>query len=122
MNNILSRSVLLRNAKKNHFRRMATKIEDVCTHTGQKWDSDDYRMARFMHAPKVVNPKWAVHLIMEIKPTPVVGRKVWCDGGSGAEGHPRIYINLDKPGPQFCMYCSRGFVQVFKNADPCKKD
>jgi NADH dehydrogenase (ubiquinone) Fe-S protein 6 len=29
-------------------------------------------------------------------------RKAVCDGGAGPLGHPKIYINLDKPGPQSC--------------------
>ena len=111
MNNILSR-IVLRNAKNKNIRFMATKIDDICTHTGQKWDCHDYRMARFMHAPKVVNPNWAAVLIAEVPPTQIPDRVVWCDGGSGPEGHPRIYINLDKPGPHYCMYCSLPFVKV----------
>lgn len=60
----------------------------------QKWDSDDYRLARFMNAPKHVNQNWAVKLISEVPPKEVTERVVWCDGGSGPEGHPRVYINL----------------------------
>lgn len=29
-----------------------------------------------------------------------------CDGGHGAQGHPKIYINLDKPGSHACLYCT----------------
>jgi hypothetical protein len=25
--------------------------------------------------------------------------------GGGPLGHPKIYINLDKPGPHACTYC-----------------
>lgn len=60
----------------------------------QKWDSDDYRLARFALAPKQVNQNWAVNLIAEIPPKEVTERVVWCDGGSGPEGHPRVYINV----------------------------
>jgi NADH dehydrogenase (ubiquinone) Fe-S protein 6 len=28
-----------------------------------------------------------------------------CDGGKGAQGHPKIFINLDKPGAHACLYC-----------------
>jgi NADH dehydrogenase (ubiquinone) Fe-S protein 6 len=28
-----------------------------------------------------------------------------CDGGRGAQGHPKIFINLDKPGAHACLYC-----------------
>lgn len=124
MNKNFSR-IVLKNAKNINIRFMATKKEDVCTHTGQKWDPDDYRMARFMNAPKVVNPNWPVKLAAAMKPIPITGRKVWCDGGSGAEGHPRVYINLDAPGPQYCMYCNKSFINdayVKKTVDPCKKD
>ena len=31
--------------------------------------------------------------------------KVACDGGGGALGHPKVYINLDKKGPHACIYC-----------------
>jgi NADH dehydrogenase (ubiquinone) Fe-S protein 6 len=54
--------------------------------------------------------------IMELQPNPlsamellgnepvrlVDGRRAICDGGSGPLGHPKIYINLDKPGPRSC--------------------
>lgn len=28
-----------------------------------------------------------------------------CDGGDGPLGHPRVFINLDKPEPKPCPYC-----------------
>ncbi|KAF9786952.1 hypothetical protein BJ322DRAFT_1052904, partial [Thelephora terrestris] len=27
-----------------------------------------------------------------------------CDGGGGPLGHPKIFINLDKPGAHSCTY------------------
>lgn len=60
----------------------------------QKWDSDDYRMVRFDRAAKQVNPQWAINLIAEVPPIESKERVVWCDGGSGPEGHPRVFINL----------------------------
>ncbi|WVN89095.1 uncharacterized protein L203_104311 [Cryptococcus depauperatus CBS 7841] len=42
----------------------------------------------------------------------VQGRRAVCDGGGGALGHPKIYINLDKPGPKACGYCSIRFEQA----------
>lgn len=65
-----------------------------CTSMFQKWENDDYRLARFMHAPKQVNEQWAAKLIAAVPPKEVDKRVVWCDGGSGPEGHPRVYINL----------------------------
>ncbi|KZT44381.1 hypothetical protein SISSUDRAFT_1038883 [Sistotremastrum suecicum HHB10207 ss-3] len=42
----------------------------------------------------------------------VDGRKAVCDGGGGALGHPKIFINLDKPGPKPCGYCGLRFEQA----------
>jgi NADH dehydrogenase (ubiquinone) Fe-S protein 6 len=28
-----------------------------------------------------------------------------CDGGRGAQGHPKVFINIDKPGAHTCLYC-----------------
>ncbi|KAI1816080.1 zinc-finger domain-containing protein [Poronia punctata] len=36
-------------------------------------------------------------------------RVVACDGGGGPEGHPRIYINTDKPEIATCNYCGLPF-------------
>lgn len=41
-----------------------------------------------------VNDKFAIDLVHEEPPTEVDGRNVWCDGGGGALGHPKVYINL----------------------------
>jgi uncharacterized Zn-finger protein len=35
---------------------------------------------------------------------------VACDGGGGALGHPRVYIDLRKDGTGECGYCDRKFV------------
>lgn len=32
-----------------------------------------------------------------------------CDGGRGVQGHPKIFINLDKPGAHPCTYCGSRF-------------
>lgn len=36
--------------------------------------------------------------------------KASCDGGGGALGHPKIFINLDKPQICWCTYCGIPFV------------
>lgn len=50
----------------------------------------------------------------EGKPFEVVSvdkMEITCDGGSGALGHPRIYLHIDKAeGQVMCPYCSRLFV------------
>ncbi|XP_064468136.1 NADH dehydrogenase [ubiquinone] iron-sulfur protein 6, mitochondrial-like [Ornithodoros turicata] len=79
--------------------------KDPETHTGQHWEKDDYRLARFINTPKQINKNFAIDLIKEVPPKAVNERLVWCDGGDGALGHPKVYINLDKPGNHACGYC-----------------
>ncbi|XP_017781190.1 PREDICTED: NADH dehydrogenase [ubiquinone] iron-sulfur protein 6, mitochondrial [Nicrophorus vespilloides] len=85
--------------------------KEEVTHTGQKWESDDYRLARFIDKPKHVNPNFAIDLIAEVPPKPCKERVVSCDGGGGPIGHPKVYINLDKPGNHACGYCGLRFVK-----------
>ena len=33
-----------------------------------------------------------------------------CDGGGGALGHPKVYLNLAKDGEIDCPYCGKRFV------------
>lgn len=40
-------------------------------------------------------------------------RVVECDGGGGPLGHPRIFINVDKPQICMCTYCGLPFVSSF---------
>ncbi|XP_076825159.1 NADH dehydrogenase [ubiquinone] iron-sulfur protein 6, mitochondrial-like [Clavelina lepadiformis] len=92
-----------------------TATEEV-THTGQFYEDNDWRKARFYQRTKLVNRNWAVKMINEIPPIEVEGRKAVCDGrdgpdGSPALGHPRVYINLDKGEPESCMYCGLRYVQ-----------
>ncbi|XP_029662206.1 NADH dehydrogenase [ubiquinone] iron-sulfur protein 6, mitochondrial-like [Formica exsecta] len=79
------------------------------THTGQVFEKDDYRLVRFVDRPKEVNENWAIKLINEVPPSPKKERIVACDGGGGPLGHPKVYINLDKPGNHSCGYCGLRF-------------
>jgi uncharacterized Zn-finger protein len=36
--------------------------------------------------------------------------RVGCDGGGGALGHPKVYLNLGKDGQIDCPYCGRHYV------------
>jgi len=36
--------------------------------------------------------------------------RVGCDGGGGALGHPKVYLNLGKDGHIDCPYCGRRYV------------
>ncbi|XP_065203355.1 probable NADH dehydrogenase [ubiquinone] iron-sulfur protein 6, mitochondrial [Planococcus citri] len=83
--------------------------EDKETHTGQKYEKDDARRLRFMNSPKYVNPNVAIDLIAQVPPIASKDRVVWCDGGDEHVGHPKVYINLDKPGNHSCGYCGLRF-------------
>ncbi|XP_022175631.1 NADH dehydrogenase [ubiquinone] iron-sulfur protein 6, mitochondrial [Myzus persicae] len=85
--------------------------KDVETHTGQKFEKDDYRLARFVGMEKEVNKSFAIDLIKQVPPKPCTERVVYCDGGGGPLGHPKVYINLDKPGNHACGYCGLRFVK-----------
>ncbi|KAI0724575.1 hypothetical protein C8T65DRAFT_626942 [Cerioporus squamosus] len=50
------------------------------------------------------NPLSAMEMISKEPIRVVHGRKAVCDGGGGPLGHPKIFINLDKPGPRACGY------------------
>ncbi len=39
----------------------------------------------------------------------VHSRRVWCDGGEGALGHPRVFLEIDARGYVDCPYCDRRF-------------
>ncbi len=40
----------------------------------------------------------------------VAEKGVGCDGGGGALGHPKVYLNLGEDGKTDCPYCGRRFV------------
>ncbi|SCV68008.1 BQ2448_129 [Microbotryum intermedium] len=54
-------------------------------------------------------PLAAVELIAKEPIRLIQGRVASCDGGGGSLGHPKIFINLDKPGPKACNYCGIRF-------------
>lgn len=72
--------------------------------------------AVFAHSPPGLceqpKPVEAVKLIADVPPIEVAGRTTHCDGGDGALGHPRVFINLDKKSgaPAVCGYCGKRFV------------
>ena len=43
--------------------------------------------------------------IIEVEDTVVA-----CNGGGGALGHPRVFLNLESDGAIDCPYCDRRFV------------
>lgn len=40
----------------------------------------------------------------------VTKRRIWCDGGGGALGHPRVYLEMGDGTEAVCGYCDRRFV------------
>ncbi len=40
----------------------------------------------------------------------VTEKKVACDGGEGALGHPRVYLSMGVDGKVECPYCDRLFI------------
>ncbi|ORY34258.1 zinc-finger domain-domain-containing protein [Naematelia encephala] len=61
------------------------------------------------------NPKSAMGMLAEDPVRLVLGRKATCDGGGGPLGHPKIFINLDKPGPKACGYCGIRYEQAHEH-------
>lgn len=57
----------------------------------------DYRNARFENSTRYVNKNHAIDLIAEVPPKECTERVVFCDGGGGPLGHPKVYINLVCP-------------------------
>ncbi|XP_051925234.1 NADH dehydrogenase [ubiquinone] iron-sulfur protein 6, mitochondrial [Hippocampus zosterae] len=85
---------------------------EAITHTGQVFDAKDPRRVRFVGKQKEVNKNWAIKLVAEESVTDVEARVVSCDGGGGALGHPKVYINLDKDTKVgTCGYCGLQFKQ-----------
>lgn len=37
-------------------------------------------------------------------------KRVACDGGGGALGHPKVYLEMGAANEVICPYCSRRFV------------
>ena len=44
---------------------------------------------------------------------------VSCDGGGGPLGHPRIFINTDKPQICWCTYCGTPYVGLLPVIEGC---
>ncbi|XP_044862869.1 NADH dehydrogenase [ubiquinone] iron-sulfur protein 6, mitochondrial [Mauremys mutica] len=85
---------------------------EKATHTGQVYEENDYRKVRFVARQKEVNEAFAIDLIAEQPVNKVESRVISCDGGGGALGHPKVYINLDKDTKTgTCGYCGLQFKQ-----------
>ena len=68
------------------------------------WRGPRFEQTDFELQPR---PQAAIELIAQQPIRMETRRVVSCDGGGGALGHPRVYINLDKAGePNVCGYCN----------------
>ncbi|RPA87281.1 hypothetical protein BJ508DRAFT_197949, partial [Ascobolus immersus RN42] len=54
-------------------------------------------------------PYAAIELIHKVPVNWTDKRVVACDGGGGALGHPKVFINVDKPEIIPCEYCGQPF-------------
>ncbi|CAI2734493.1 unnamed protein product [Schistosoma spindalis] len=90
-------------------RLYSTESASTVTHTGQTFSLNDPSVARFTIGDKLVNKQFAEKLIAEVPPIACKENIISCDGGGGALGHPKIYINLDQPGNHTCGYCGLRF-------------
>ena len=48
--------------------------------------------------------------------------QVSCDGGGGPLGHPRIFINVNKPQICWCTYCGVPFVSIDGGYCQCEEE
>ncbi|KAK1925452.1 zinc-finger domain-containing protein [Papiliotrema laurentii] len=82
--------------------------------TSQNPKPHAYNNARFEQTVLEMqpNPMSAMGMVAEDPIRLVEGRRAVCDGGGGPLGHPKIFINLDKPGPKVCGYCGIRYEQA----------
>ncbi|KAM0346815.1 hypothetical protein ACHAPU_005155 [Fusarium lateritium] len=69
--------------------------------TGPRFEQTDFDLQP--------QPKAAIEMIHKQPVTWVHERIVACNGGGGPEGHPRVFINTDKPEIATCGYCGLPF-------------
>ncbi|KAK4501980.1 hypothetical protein PRZ48_007790 [Zasmidium cellare] len=83
----------------------------------QPWSRSQQPRAKAMVGPRFEQtiiedqprPLAAIELIHQQPVTWTKERSVSCDGGGGPLGHPRIFINVDKPQICWCTYCGLPF-------------
>ncbi|KAG5746151.1 hypothetical protein H9Q69_011235 [Fusarium xylarioides] len=69
--------------------------------TGPRFEQTDFDLQP--------QPKAAIEMIHKQPVTWTHERIVACNGGGGPEGHPRVFINTDKPEIAVCGYCGLPF-------------
>jgi uncharacterized Zn-finger protein len=72
-------------------------------------DYEEQLLIRTLIQPR---PLAAIELIHKQPVRWVKEKSVKCDGGGGPLGHPRIFINVDKPQICGCTYCGLPYVSL----------
>jgi len=109
----------------SRFIRLGSSSTSVSTHINPKeshaertWSEHQARRQDQMKNPRFADidlkaqplPIPAIDLISREPIIKVQTRVVSCDGGHVGLGHPKVFINLDKPGSVGeCMYCGTRF-------------
>lgn len=60
-------------------------------------------------------PYAAIDLISKVPIIYLHDNTAVCDGGKGVQGHPKIFINLDKPKAHACLYCKSLFFHCMRS-------
>lgn len=47
----------------------------------------------------------------------ITEHRISCDGGGGALGHPKVFLDVGSDGEVICGYCGRRFVLKGSKAD-----
>ncbi|KAL7821579.1 hypothetical protein M440DRAFT_1428750 [Trichoderma longibrachiatum ATCC 18648] len=69
--------------------------------TGPRFEQTDFSLQP--------QPYAAIELVHQVPVKWTHDKIVSCDGGGGPAGHPRIFINTDKPEIATCNYCGNPF-------------
>ncbi|KAL6867997.1 hypothetical protein J3F83DRAFT_761363 [Trichoderma novae-zelandiae] len=69
--------------------------------TGPRFEQTDFSLQP--------QPYAAIELVHKVPVTWTHEKVVSCAGGGGSDGHPRIFINTDKPEIATCNYCGTPF-------------
>ncbi|RKU44226.1 hypothetical protein DL546_005373 [Coniochaeta pulveracea] len=69
--------------------------------TGPRFEQTDFDLQP--------QPYAAIELVHKVPVKWTHDRMVVCDGGGGPHGHPKIFINTDKPEIAVCGYCGNPF-------------
>eukprot|EP01104_Vermistella_antarctica_P020686 TRINITY_DN8968_c0_g1_i1.p1 TRINITY_DN8968_c0_g1~~TRINITY_DN8968_c0_g1_i1.p1 ORF type:complete len:138 (-),score=25.94 TRINITY_DN8968_c0_g1_i1:38-451(-) len=89
----------------------SSSVSSVVISHRMKSTSSDTKAKALYQENTLFQPESAQDLINEVPPIEIAANSVQCDGGGGALGHPRVFINLDKGGAHSCGYCGLRFTR-----------